>query len=277
MTTETTQTVITPGLPTHGFVIAKMTDGDTYVLAPTEEAAARGHAYLDPPTAVPCPDWCDDREGHPYEMQDEDLSSARHHRKIFRDDSTETDVFVDAATFATWRDDVEHQDDLAITVWLNGNGSCGTSPPNRRRRSAGFSSELASGWRRLRPHSRSLRVPRPRRGRAPLVHPRGQRGAPRHNRIAPASQCQRLGPCEVAAHPAVWSVTGCRGVRSLIHAPVRGTAAPPGSPVPGGAAVSRSHQAPPTEAAHAAHPRAIQSGSESSDRLRCMAGGVTSA
>jgi hypothetical protein len=40
----------------------------------------------------------------------------------------------------------------------------------------------------------SVGIPRPRRGRAPLVRPRGERGAPRHNHVAPASQYGRLCP-----------------------------------------------------------------------------------
>jgi hypothetical protein len=39
VTTKPPRTVIDPDLPTDGWVIATMTNGDPFVLAPTEEAA----------------------------------------------------------------------------------------------------------------------------------------------------------------------------------------------------------------------------------------------
>ena len=44
---NTTQTVITDELPVESWVVVELTDGHNCVLAPTEEAAARGRAYLE--------------------------------------------------------------------------------------------------------------------------------------------------------------------------------------------------------------------------------------
>jgi hypothetical protein len=50
---NTPETVITSELPTEGWVIGHMTNGKTFILAPTADAAADARAYLEAQDSTP--------------------------------------------------------------------------------------------------------------------------------------------------------------------------------------------------------------------------------
>lgn len=74
---------------------------------------------MTPPTAVPCPAWCESPNGHPYELEEHDGAESRHHHRTFGAGA----LLVDVAALGVYREGREEVGPLSVEVWIDGNGA----------------------------------------------------------------------------------------------------------------------------------------------------------
>lgn len=98
---------------------------------------------MSPPTAVPCPDWCEHLTGHPYDLEENDGAESRYHRVSFAGE--EFDQSVDVTSYGIYRDGHENLNQPTAQMWVDGNAA-GPDLTAERARALAASLVAAAEW-----------------------------------------------------------------------------------------------------------------------------------